>query len=158
MLRLRTLLSLFLCALALAAPAAAAHQREEPDQSKQARRGAKIVRFARTFLGIRYSYGGASPRTGFDCSGLVAYVYRHFGVALPHYTVAQYGRGRRVSRWALRPGDLVFFAGLSHVGIYVGQGRFIHAPHTGTRVRIASLGEGWYRSSFAGARRIATHS
>jgi len=155
MLRLRTLLTLLLCALALAAPAVGSQKWGEPDQSEQAGPGAKIARFARTFLGVRYSYGGESPRTGFDCSGLVAYVYRHFGVTLPHYTVAQFTRGRRVGRWALHPGDLVFFAGLSHVGIYVGHGRFIHAPHTGTRVRIASLGEGWYRSTYDGARRIA---
>jgi cell wall-associated NlpC family hydrolase len=152
MLRLRTLLTLFLCALVLAAPAAAARQKAEPAEGE---RGGKIVRFAKKFLGVRYSYGGSSPRTGFDCSGLVAYVYHHFGVALPHYTVSQFARGRRVGRWALHPGDLVFFAGLSHVGIYIGHGRFIHAPHTGTRVRIASLKDGWYRSSFDGGRRIA---
>jgi cell wall-associated NlpC family hydrolase len=157
MLRLRTLISLFLCALALgvAAPAEAAHKRSEPAEAGP---GAKIARFAKSFLGIRYSWGGSSPRTGFDCSGLVAYVYRHFGVSLPHYTDAQFGLGRRVGRWAMHPGDLVFFDGLSHVGIYVGQGRFIHAPHAGTRVRIASLGEGWYRSRFDGARRIAAHA
>jgi Cell wall-associated hydrolases (invasion-associated proteins) len=152
MLRFRTLLTLFLCALALTAPASAAHKRLEP---AQAERGKKIARFAKTFLGVRYSYGGSSPRAGFDCSGLVAYVYRHFGVTLPHYSASQFGRGRRVGRWALHPGDLVFFNGLSHVGIYLGHGRFIHAPHTGTRVRIASLGEGWYRSTYDGARRIA---
>jgi peptidoglycan DL-endopeptidase CwlO len=157
MLRLRTLLTLFLCALALtlAAPASAAHKRAEPVQDE---RGKKIARFAKTFLGVRYVYGGSSPRSGFDCSGLVAYVYRHFGVTLPHYTVSQFGRGRRVGRWALHPGDLVFFAGLSHVGIYIGHGRFIHAPHSGTRVRIASLKHGWYRSSYDGARRIAAHA
>jgi cell wall-associated NlpC family hydrolase len=157
MLRLRNLISLFLCALALgvAAPAEAAHKRSEPVQDGP---GVKIARFAKSFLGVPYSWGGASPRTGFDCSGLVAYVYRHFGVSLPHYTVAQFGLGRRVGRWAMHPGDLVFFDGLSHVGIYVGQGRFIHAPHAGTRVRIASLGEGWYRSRFDGARRIAAQA
>ena len=152
MLRLRTLLTLFLCALAFAAPASAVHKRAEPGQVE---RGGKIVRFAKTFLGVPYSYGGSSPRTGFDCSGFVAYVYGHFGVALPHYTVSQFGRGRRVGRWALHPGDLVFFNGLSHVGIYLGHGRFIHAPHSGTRVRIARLGENWYRSTYDGARRIA---
>jgi cell wall-associated NlpC family hydrolase len=152
MLRLRTLLLLLLCALAFTAPAAGAHKRAEP---VQAERGEKIARFAKKFVGVRYVYGGSSPRSGFDCSGLVAYVYQHFGVTLPHYTVSQFGRGKRVGRWALHPGDLVFFNGLSHVGIYVGHGRFVHAPHSGTRVRVASLGEGWYRSRFDGARRIA---
>src|SRR5438034_8381153 len=103
MLRLRTLLLLLLCALAFAAPASASHRRAEPADGDQ---GVQIARFAKTFIGVRYVYGGSSPRTGFDCSGLVAYVYRHFGVSLPHYTVAQFGRGRRVGRWALRPGDL----------------------------------------------------
>jgi cell wall-associated NlpC family hydrolase len=151
MLRLRTLILLLLCACAFAAPAQAAQKKTE---SAQRKRGEKIARFAKKFIGVPYHYGGSSPRSGFDCSGLVAYVYRHFGVELPHYTVAQFGRGRRVGRWALRPGDLVFFDGLGHVGIYVGRGRFVHAPHTGTRVRIASLQDGWYRSSFDGARRI----
>jgi cell wall-associated NlpC family hydrolase len=154
MLRLRTLLLLLTCALAFAAPASAGHARGETHPVVEASPGTKIARFAKSFIGIRYSYGGSTPRSGFDCSGLVAYVYRHFGVALPHYTVAQFDRGRSVTRWALRPGDLVFFAGLSHVGIYLGHGRFVHAPHTGTRVRVASLREGWYRSTFDGGRRI----
>ena len=84
---------------------------------------------------------------------MVRYVYAHFGVSLAHSSYAQFGRGRRVSRSGLRPGDLVFFDGLGHVGIYVGNGRFIHAPHTGTRVRIQTLG-GWYSSRFVGARRL----
>jgi cell wall-associated NlpC family hydrolase len=151
MLRLRTLFLLLLCALAFAAPAPAARQRSEP---VQAERGEKVARFAKKFIGIPYVYGGGSPRTGFDCSGLVAFVYGHFGVTLPHYTVSQFARGRRVSRGALRPGDLVFFNGLGHVGIYIGHGRFVHAPHSGTRVRIARLAEGWYRSTYDGARRI----
>jgi cell wall-associated NlpC family hydrolase len=156
MLRLRTLLLLLLCALAFAAPASAGHRRAEPTERPQVKRGEKIARFAKTFIGVRYVYGGSSPRTGFDCSGLVAYVYHHFGVSLPHYTVALFGRGHRVGRKAMRPGDLVFFNGLGHVGIYVGHGRFVHAPHSGTRVRGASLGEGWYRSTYDGARRIKT--
>jgi cell wall-associated NlpC family hydrolase len=156
MLRLRTLLPLLLCALAFAAPAAGAGKHHGAEQAAAAGPGMKIVRFARRFVGVRYFYGGSTPRNGFDCSGLVAYVFGHFGVSLPHYTVAQFGRGRRISRAGLRPGDLVFFARLSHVGIYVGHGRFIHAPHAGTRVRIASLGERWYSSTFEGGRRIAT--
>ena len=116
-------------------------------------RQARVVTYARQLLGIRYSYGGSSPRSGFDCSGFTRYVYAHFGISLPHYSVAQFGHGRRVSRGGLRPGDLVFFDGLGHVGIYVGRGRFIHAPHTGTRVSVAPL-SGWYSSRFTGARRV----
>ncbi|HET7136935.1 MAG TPA: NlpC/P60 family protein [Gaiellaceae bacterium] len=114
---------------------------------------ARIVRFARHYLGIRYSYGGTSPTSGFDCSGFTRFVYAHFGIALPHYSGGQFGIGRRVSRAGLRPGDLVFFDGLGHVGIYVGAGRFIHAPHTGTHVSIDPLA-GWYGAEYDGARRL----
>jgi peptidoglycan DL-endopeptidase CwlO len=118
-----------------------------------AHKQARVVRFARRYLGVRYVYGGTSPRSGFDCSGFTRFVYAHFGVALPHYSGAQFSMGRRVSRAGLRPGDLVFFDGLGHVGLYIGGGRFIHAPHTGTRVSIARLG-GWYSARFDGARRV----
>jgi peptidoglycan DL-endopeptidase CwlO len=111
----------------------------------------RIVRYARHFLGVRYVYGGTSPRNGFDCSGFTRFVYRHFGIALPHYSGAQFDMGRRVSRAGLRPGDLVFFNGLGHVGLYVGGGRFIHAPHTGARVSIETLA---YHGGFVGARRL----
>jgi cell wall-associated NlpC family hydrolase len=114
--------------------------------------GRRVVGYARRFLGVPYVYGGSSPH-GFDCSGFVRYVYAHFGVTLPHSSYAQFDDGRRVSRGALRPGDLVFFDGLGHVGLYVGHGRFIHAPHTGTLVKIETL-VGWYSSRFSGARRL----
>ena len=113
----------------------------------------RVVRYAKRFIGVRYVYGGSSPRSGFDCSGFVRYVYAHFGVALPHSSYAQFNDGRRVGRGHLRPGDLVFFDGLGHVGLYVGNGRFIHAPHTGTRVRVQPLA-GWYSQRFTGARRL----
>ncbi len=116
-------------------------------------RQARVVTYARHLLGVRYSYGGTSPRSGFDCSGFTRFVFAHFGVALPHYSVAQFNLGRRVSRRSLRPGDLLFFDGLGHVGIYVGRGRFIHAPHTGTRVSVQPL-SGWYSARFVGARRV----
>ena len=118
-----------------------------------ARKQARVVRFARKLIGVRYVYGGISPRTGFDCSGFTRYVYSHFGVVLPHYSGAQFSLGRRISRSGLRPGDLVFFDGLGHVGLYIGGGRFIHAPHSGTRVSVESL-NGWYASRYDGARRL----
>lgn len=116
--------------------------------------GVRAVRYAKHLLGVPYRYGGTSPRTGFDCSGLVRYVYGHFGISLAHSSFADYWRGRRVARGALKPGDLVFFDGAGHVGIYVGHGRFIHAPHSGTVVRISTM-SGWYGARFVGARRIS---
>jgi hypothetical protein len=113
--------------------------------------GIRVVSYARHFLGVPYTYGGSTPRTGFDCSGLVRYVYRRFGIRLPHSSWGDLALGRRVSRGALQPGDLVFFYGAGHVGIYVGHGRFIDAPHTGARVRISTMGA---YSGYYGARRF----
>jgi cell wall-associated NlpC family hydrolase len=115
--------------------------------------GRRIASYARHLLGVPYRWGGTSPRTGFDCSGLVRFVYGHFGIALPHSSFADLARGRGVARRFLQPGDLVFFADASHVGIYIGHGRFVDAPHAGSVVRISSLG-GWYGSTYYAARRI----
>jgi cell wall-associated NlpC family hydrolase len=111
-----------------------------------------VVAIAMRYLGVPYVWGGSSP-SGFDCSGFVAYVYAQVGVSLPHYTGAQWNVGVAVSRGDLQPGDLVFFDGLGHVGIYIGGNEFIHAPHTGTVVQISSL-SGWYADTYVGARRI----
>ena len=111
-----------------------------------------VVGIAMRYLGTPYVWGGASP-SGFDCSGFVMYVYGQMGVSLPHSSYAQYGYGSPVSMSQLQPGDLVFFDGLGHVGIYVGGGSFIHAPHTGDVVKISSL-TGWYASTFVGGRRL----
>ena len=122
--------------------------------SPESGRGARAVAIAQRYLGIPYRWGGASPRTGFDCSGFVMYVYGKVGVSLPHNAAAQYRYGRPVSRSDLRPGDLVFFNGLGHNGIYVGGGRFIHSPHSGDVVKISSLGSSWYARTWVGARRL----
>jgi cell wall-associated NlpC family hydrolase len=115
-----------------------------------------VPSLAMQYLGIPYKWGGASPTTGFDCSGLVEYVFAQVGISLPHYTVSQwnYPGAVPVPKNQLRPGDLVFFNGLDHVGIYIGYGDFIDAPHTGANVEIDSLSEPWFASRYDGARRI----
>ena len=112
-----------------------------------------VVGIAMQYLGIPYQWGGSSPSTGFDCSGFVMFVYSQVGVSLPHNAAAQYGYGSPVSRSELQPGDLVFFNGLGHNGIYIGGNQFIHSPHTGDVVKISPM-TGWYDSTFVGARRL----
>ena len=110
-------------------------------------------------VGARYHYGGSSPDTGFDCSGLVAHVYeRAWGVELPRSTAEQRHIGRPIKRTELQPGDLVFYntrnRPFSHVGIYLGDGDFVHAPRRGQRVRVESLSNPYWRARFSGARRL----
>src|SRR5262245_19480689 len=128
-------------------------QRREARRPRKPSLGERAVRVARRYLGVPYVYGGAGPG-GFDCSGLVMYVYSKVGVSLPHHAASQYGLGRPVRYSALRPGDLVFFSGLGHVGMFVGKGRFIDAPQSGDVVRIRPLAERF--SSYVGARRIVS--
>jgi peptidoglycan DL-endopeptidase CwlO len=112
-----------------------------------------VVGIAMQYLGVPYVWGGASP-SGFDCSGFIMYVYAQIGVSLPHHAASQYGMGTAVSRDQLQAGDLVFFNGLGHAGIYIGGGQFIHAPHTGDVVKISSLSDSWYAQTWVGARRL----
>jgi cell wall-associated NlpC family hydrolase len=119
--------------------------------------GGQAVALAYSFLGVPYVWGGETPR-GFDCSGLTMYVYGQLGIRLGHYTGFQYYQGRRVPRDQLQPGDLVFFHASAsgvpgHEGMYVGNGSFIHAPHTGDVVKISSLYETRYALSYVGAVR-----
>jgi cell wall-associated NlpC family hydrolase len=107
---------------------------------------------AMRYLGIKYAWGGASPSTGFDCSGLTMYVFAQLGVSLPHYAAAQFGMGSPVAKADLQPGDLVFFDGLDHVGIYIGGGMMVHAPQTGDVVKITPISD--FGSRYVGARRI----
>jgi cell wall-associated NlpC family hydrolase len=109
-----------------------------------------VLNWAYSKLGTPYEYGGTGPR--YDCSGLTMMAWRAAGVSIPRVVPDQYNATRRVARADLQPGDLVFFDGLGHVGIYVGGGKFIHSPHTGDVVKITSL-SGYYSSNYVGAGR-----
>jgi hypothetical protein len=118
---------------------------------------ADLVKTARRFLGVPYRWGGTDRNKGFDCSGLTMVCYRLNGLNLPRVSYNQFRAGHPVSKAQLRPGDLVFFATegghrVSHVGIYIGRGRFIHAPCTGKRVRIARLANPYFKRTYVGAR------
>lgn len=118
-----------------------------------------LVFSALGFMGIPYVWGGSSPETGFDCSGFVQYVFRQtVGMVLPRSSFDQIRQGIAVARDDLRPGDLVFFntmrATASHVGIYIGDNRFIHAPRRGKTVEIAEFTNSYWQARFDGARRM----
>lgn len=132
----------------LSAPQEAIPSAAPPDGS----RASQVVAIAMQYLGVPYRWGGSSPAEGFDCSGLVSYVYAQIGVYLPHHAATQFGYGVPVSRDDLQPGDLVFFSGLGHMGMYIGGGQYIHAPRTGDVVKISSMSDRW--SNYVGARRV----
>jgi cell wall-associated NlpC family hydrolase len=117
-------------------------------------RAERAVRYALDAVGIPYRWGGESQATGFDCSGLVRWAYGHVGIDLPHSSYALYGVGRRAATSRLEPGDILFFDGLGHVGLYVGDGRMVHAPQTGRDVEIVALASTGYGSRLVGARRV----
>jgi cell wall-associated NlpC family hydrolase len=118
---------------------------------------AEIVKAARNFLGVPYLWGGASPEAGFDCSGLTMTVYQLNGIDLPRTSGEQFGTGEEVDKDELLKGDLVFFATgkgsrCSHVGVYIGAGRFIHAPGRDKKIRIDSLANAYYQQRYLGGR------
>ncbi len=120
--------------------------------------GEKVAVVAKSYLGVPYLYGGSSPMTGFDCSGLTTYVFAQLGVTIPR--MQQYLAGTDVPKADLMPGDLVFFCSasstsISHVGIYIGYGKFVHAPSSGNPVMISSLSESYYTRYFVRATRIS---
>jgi cell wall-associated NlpC family hydrolase len=124
------------------------------DANLPAPRYGSVVSIALQYLGVPYVWGGSSPATGFDCSGFIMYVFAQIGVYLPHHAASQYSYGVPVPQDQLAPGDLVFFDGLGHAGIYIGGGQFVHAPHTGDVVKISSIYDSWYASTWVGARRL----
>lgn len=121
----------------------------------------ELVLYSMGLIGIRYVFGGRTPETGFDCSGLVRYVFdRVTGRSLPYTSYEMASLGTQVAFSDLQPGDLVFYNTRgrrnSHVGIYIGEGRFIHAPSRGGRVHIANMTERYWVTRFNGARRLTT--
>lgn len=118
---------------------------------------AKVISYAKEYLGCKYSYGSVGPKS-FDCSGFTMYVFSHFDIDLPHQSASQAKKGSKVNRSDLLPGDLVFFktsgSGISHVGLYIGKGEFIHASSGRGNVKITSLSETYYDKRYVTARRI----
>lgn len=112
-----------------------------------------VIRTAEKYIGTRYRYGGSDPR-GFDCSGFTSYVFKVNGFSLPRSAGAQFEKGKRVPINRAKPGDLVFFrisgSGISHVGIYAGDFRFIHSPSTGKKVRYDDIRKDYWRTRYAG--------
>lgn len=132
---------------------------EETTDTATSTTGAEIVAYAKQYLGYKYKSGGASPSKGFDCSGFTQYVYKHFGISINRTSGAQINNGVAVQRSDLQPGDLVIFNNdantkIGHVGIYVGDGNFIHASNPSDGVKITTLTSGYYHKRYVGARRV----
>lgn len=130
---------------------------KETKRYKGSKLGKEILKKAESLIGIKYKFGGKSPRRGFDCSGFAYYTYNQFGISIPRVSWEQYKVGKKIKRKDLQVGDLVFFTtykkGPSHVGIYDGNGGFVHAPGTGKRVKHDKLKNSYYKKRYLGARR-----
>ena len=134
-------------------------RRDKPDLNSKRFDGRAIAQFAMGFRGVPYRLGGADPG-GFDCSGLVQYVFAQYGIAVPRVVEQQYAVGDTIRPSDIKPGDLIFFNtkssgdGASHVAIAIGQDSFVHAPNSTGVVRIETLGSAYWGSRYVGARRI----
>ncbi|HET9324122.1 MAG TPA: C40 family peptidase [Gaiellaceae bacterium] len=143
--------SVFGCAAPTASARLDGPFRREPPEPSVGQRAATIALRA---VGVPYRWGGSSPASGFDCSGLVYWTYGRLGVSVPHSSYGLYGLGHSVRRSRLRPGDVLFFTGLGHVGIYVGRGRMVHAPQSGRTVEVVALDRSDYGLRLVAARRL----
>jgi cell wall-associated NlpC family hydrolase len=158
--RLRSSLLTFALVASIAAmsagPAGAIVDESErgPNATSKPTKADKAVDRALDVVGTPYRWGGESPSSGFDCSGLVRWAYGRVGIDLPHNSFALYGEGRRVSTSSMKPGDVLFFEGLGHVGLYVGRGRMVHSPETGRNVEVVRLSATNYGARLVGARRV----
>lgn len=131
------------------------------DEASWPARARELLVNALSLTGVRYQYGGNSPESGFDCSGFVRYVYQQAAnLSLPHGARAISQLGKTIPKHELQPGDLVFFNTLrstfSHVGIYLGNNRFIHSPSSGGSVRVENMQDSYWQKRFNGAQRIET--
>ena len=142
------------------APTSPAHRaatrarKPKPKPKPKPTPGERAARIALRAVGVPYRWGGTSPASGFDCSGLVYWAYGRLGIALPHSSYALYREGRGVARSRMKEGDVLVFSGLGHVGLYVGRGRMVHAPHSGARVEIVRLGGSHYSGRIVSVRRV----
>lgn len=116
--------------------------------------GERAARIAFQAVGVPYRWGGESPTSGFDCSGLVRWAYARVGIDVPHSSYALSATGQPVERSRVQAGDVLVFSGLGHVGLYLGRGRMVHAPHSGRTVEVVGLATTNYGSRLVGARRI----
>ena len=145
---------------AIAAPQASPILMKEPRPKrlvlKRRKRtlGERAARIALRAVGVPYRWGGTSPSSGFDCSGLVYWAYGRLGVEVPHSSYALAAIGRRIGRPHLKPGDVLVFSGYGHVGLYVGRGRMVHAPNSGSVVEVVQLARSGYGSRLVTARRV----
>jgi cell wall-associated NlpC family hydrolase len=147
-------LAAFVFGCANVATAAVARHSPVPQPPRARTVGERLAALALKEVGVPYRWGGISPATGFDCSGLVYWAYRRLGVNVPHSTYALADLGREIPRTRMRRGDLLFFFGLGHVGIYLGHGKMVHAPHTGSRVQVVNLKR--YGAEVIDVRRISS--
>jgi len=142
-----------LCALCFSGPGCITYEKSAVSSFFSGSKRYSILRTAEKYIGVKYKFGGDTPR-GFDCSGYTMYVYRMHGIDLPHSAGRQYSLGRRVAIKNARPGDLVFFKiygrKISHVGIYAGNYKFIHAPRRGKRVSYDDIRKDYWRKRYAG--------
>ena len=144
---------------AASAPEAAAAANDPANPANPNAPAQNLLLQAMSLIGVKYKWGGKTPESGLDCSGFVRYVFQNaLNIALPHNALAMSQSGQDVDRTELKPGDLVFFNTLrrrfSHVGIYLGDNRFIHSPRTGRDIEVANLTQTYWTSRFDGARRI----
>lgn len=146
------------CATISQPPAGGARAEVRHDDSATLTLGEAVAELAVALIGTPYRYGGETPQEGFDCSGLVHYTFAQAGLAVPRTSQEQYRAARKIAARAAVPGDLVFFQDqekLSHVGIYLGGGRFVHAPETGRSVEIGALDSPYYQQHLVGVGRLA---